>query len=108
MEQLSGGEMIMRALRDEGVKLVFGYPGGAVLHIYDAFYRQSDVEHILVRHEQAGVHAADGYARATGEVGVAIVTFNLKALSRNNGSTRSASVKRDSNGTKRITKSGES
>ena len=74
MEQLSGGEMIMRALRDEGVKLVFGYPGGAVLHIYDAFYRQSDVEHILVRHEQAGVHAADGYARATGEVGVALVT----------------------------------
>lgn len=74
MELLSGGEMIMRALKEEGVKMIFGYPGGAVLHIYDALYQQDAVEHILVRHEQAGVHAADGFARATGEVGVALVT----------------------------------
>ena len=66
--------MIMRALKEEGVKIIFGYPGGAVLHIYDALYRQDAVEHILVRHEQAAVHAADGFARSTGEVGVALVT----------------------------------
>ncbi|MDB4021280.1 acetolactate synthase 3 large subunit [Litorivicinus sp.] len=74
MELLSGGEMLMRALKEEGVKLIFGYPGGAVLHIYDALYRQDTVEHILVRHEQAAVHAADGFARSTGDVGVALVT----------------------------------
>ena len=74
MELLSGGEMLMRALKEEGVKLIFGYPGGAVLHIYDALYRQDSVEHILVRHEQAAVHAADGFARSTGDVGVALVT----------------------------------
>ena len=74
MELLSGGEMIMRALKEEGVKLIFGYPGGAVLHIYDALYQQDAVEHILVRHEQAAVHAADGFARSTGEVGVSLVT----------------------------------
>jgi Thiamine pyrophosphate-requiring enzymes [acetolactate synthase, pyruvate dehydrogenase (cytochrome), glyoxylate carboligase, phosphonopyruvate decarboxylase] len=68
VELLSGGEMIMRALKEEGVKLMFGYPGGAVLHIYDALYQQDAVEHILVRHEQAAVHAADGYARSTGDV----------------------------------------
>ena len=73
-ELLSGGEMLMRSLEQENVKLIFGYPGGAVLHIYDAIYKQRTVEHILVRHEQAGVHAADGYARATGDVGVALVT----------------------------------
>ncbi len=64
----------MRALKDEGVKHVFGYPGGAVLHIYDALYKQDDVEHILVRHEQGATHAADGYARATGQPGVVLVT----------------------------------
>jgi len=64
----------MRALKEEGVKMIFGYPGGAVLHIYDALYQQDAVEHILVRHEQAAVHAADGFARSTGEVGVALVT----------------------------------
>ena len=74
MELLSGGEMIMRALKEEGVKMIFGYPGGAVLHIYDALYQQDAVEHILVRHEQAAVHAADGFARSTGEVGVSLVT----------------------------------
>jgi acetolactate synthase-1/2/3 large subunit len=71
---LSGGEMVVRALRDEGIKHVFGYPGGAALHIYDAIFRQSDVQHILVRHEQAAAHAADGYSRATEEVGTVLVT----------------------------------
>ncbi|QQD17010.1 acetolactate synthase 3 large subunit [Spongiibacter nanhainus] len=73
MELLSGGEMIARALEDEGVEFIFGYPGGAVLHIYDALY-SCDVPHILVRHEQAATHAADGYARATGKPGVVLVT----------------------------------
>lgn len=73
MELLSGGEMIARALEDEGVEFIFGYPGGAVLHIYDALYN-CDVPHILVRHEQAATHAADGYARATGKPGVVLVT----------------------------------
>ncbi len=66
--------MLIRALHDEGVEFVFGYPGGAVLHIYDAIFRQDKVEHILVRHEQAATHAADGYARATGKPGVVLVT----------------------------------
>ena len=72
--ELTGAEIIVRFLRDQGVRYVFGYPGGAVLHIYDALYGQQDVEHILVRHEQAATHAADGYARATGEPGVVLVT----------------------------------
>ena len=74
MELLSGGEMIARALEDEGVEYIFGYPGGAVLHIYDALFKASKVPHILVRHEQAATHAADGYARATGKPGVVLVT----------------------------------
>ena len=74
VEQLSGGEMLIRALHDEGVEIIFGYPGGAVLHIYDAIFRQDKVEHILVRHEQAATHAADGYARSTGKAGVILVT----------------------------------
>ena len=74
MEQLSGGEALIRALHDEGVEFLFGYPGGAVLHIYDALFKQDHVEHILVRHEQAATHAADGYARATGKPGVVLVT----------------------------------
>ncbi|MDH5547371.1 MAG: acetolactate synthase 3 large subunit [Gammaproteobacteria bacterium] len=72
--ELSGAEILIRFLKDEGVKYVFGYPGGAVLHIYDAIYNQSDVEHVLVRHEQAATHAADGYARSTGKPGVCLVT----------------------------------
>jgi acetolactate synthase-1/2/3 large subunit len=72
--ELSGGEIIVQCLKDEGVEHVFGYPGGAVLHIYDAIYKQKDVKHILVRHEQAAGHAADGYARATGKPGVVLVT----------------------------------
>lgn len=66
--------MLIRALRDEGVEYVFGYPGGAALHIYDAIFRQKDVKHILVRHEQAATHAADAYSRATGQVGTVLVT----------------------------------
>ncbi|MFO7603785.1 MAG: thiamine pyrophosphate-binding protein, partial [Gammaproteobacteria bacterium] len=72
--QLSGGEILIQFLKDEGVEYVFGYPGGAVLHIYDALFRQDDVKHILVRHEQGATHAADGYARATGKPGVVLVT----------------------------------
>ena len=74
MEQLSGGDMIVRALEDEGVEYIFGYPGGAALHIYDAIFKANSVPHILVRHEQAATHAADGYARATGKPGVVLVT----------------------------------
>jgi acetolactate synthase-1/2/3 large subunit len=73
-ELLSGGEMIIRALHDEGVEHVFGYPGGAALHIYDAIFKQQAVQHVLVRHEQAAVHMADGYSRASGRCGVALVT----------------------------------
>jgi len=72
--ELSGGQIIVQFLKDEGIDVVFGYPGGAVLHIYDALYGQEDVKHILVRHEQAAAHAADGYARATGKPGVLLVT----------------------------------
>lgn len=72
--ELTGAEIVVSCLRDEGVEHLFGYPGGAVLNIYDEIYKQKDFKHILVRHEQAAVHAADAYARATGEVGVAIVT----------------------------------
>ena len=72
--ELSGAEILVRSLKDEGVEFLFGYPGGSVLHIYDALYRQDDVNHILVRHEQAATHAADGYARATGKPGVVLVT----------------------------------
>ncbi|MBB3169129.1 acetolactate synthase 3 large subunit [Simiduia aestuariiviva] len=74
MELLSGGDMLIRALQDEGVDTIFGYPGGSALHIYDAIFRQKKVKHILVRHEQAATHAADGYARATGKVGTVLVT----------------------------------
>ena len=74
MEQLSGGDMIVRALEDEGVEYIFGYPGGAALHIYDSIFKANSVPHILVRHEQAATHAADGYARATGKPGVVLVT----------------------------------
>ena len=72
--ELSGAEILVQCLKDEGVEYLFGYPGGAVLHIYDALYNQEDVKHILVRHEQAATHAADGYARATGKPGVVLVT----------------------------------
>lgn len=74
MELLSGAEMVVRSLRDEGVKYIYGYPGGALLHIYDALFKENEVTHILVRHEQAATHMADGYARATGKPGVVLVT----------------------------------
>ena len=70
----NGSEILVRCLQAEGVKFLWGYPGGAVLYIYDALYKQNTIEHVLVRHEQAAIHAADGYARATGDVGVALVT----------------------------------
>ncbi|ULG68950.1 acetolactate synthase 3 large subunit [Marinobacterium sediminicola] len=74
MELLSGAEMVVRALKDEGVKYIYGYPGGSLLHVYDALFQQEDVQHVLVRHEQAATHMADAYARATGKAGVALVT----------------------------------
>ena len=72
--KISGADMLMQALHKEGVELIFGYPGGAALHVYDALFRQQDIEHILVRHEQGATHAADGYARSTGKAGVVLVT----------------------------------
>jgi len=72
--ELTGAEIFVRSLKEEGIDFIFGYPGGAVLHIYDALYQQKDVQHVLVRHEQAATHAADGYARSTGKPGVVIVT----------------------------------
>ncbi|MFM2044099.1 MAG: hypothetical protein RLY86_2675 [Pseudomonadota bacterium] len=72
--RMSGAEIVIKALRDQGVDTVFGYPGGAVLPIYDAIFKQNEIHHILVRHEQAAVHAAEGYARSSGKVGVVLVT----------------------------------
>jgi len=74
MQQLTGAEILIQFLKDEGVEFIFGYPGGAALHIYDALYAQNDIQHILVRHEQGATHMADGYARATGKPGVVLVT----------------------------------
>ena len=73
-EQLTGAEILVRCLQEEGVEYIFGYPGGSVLHIYDALFQQEQVRHILVRHEQGAVHAADGYARSTGKPGTVLVT----------------------------------
>ena len=72
--KLSGGDLLLRALKEEGVKFIFGYPGGAALHISDSIFKQKACDHILVRHEQGATHAADGYSRATGKPGVALVT----------------------------------
>ena len=80
MEMLSGAEMVVQSLVDQGVKQVFGYPGGAVLDIYDALHTLGGIDHVLVRHEQAAVHMADGLARATGEVGVVLVTSGPGAV----------------------------
>ncbi len=74
VELLSGAEMVVRSLRDEGVKYIYGYPGGALLHIYDALFKEEELTHVLVRHEQAATHMADGYARASGKAGVVLVT----------------------------------
>ncbi|MBK7616094.1 MAG: acetolactate synthase 3 catalytic subunit [Vitreoscilla sp.] len=73
-QEPNGSEILVRCLQAENVKYIWGYPGGSVLYIYDALYKQETIQHVLVRHEQAAVHAADGYARATGDVGVALVT----------------------------------
>ncbi|MEL0630974.1 thiamine pyrophosphate-binding protein, partial [Psychromonas aquatilis] len=69
MVMLSGAEMVVRSLQDEGINHIFGYPGGSVLDIYDAIYQSDEIEHFLVRHEQAAVHMADAYSRSTGKVG---------------------------------------
>src|SRR3982750_98420 len=72
--QLTGAEIVIRCLQEEGVDYVFGYPGGAVLNIYDELFKQEKVKHVLVRHEQGAVHAADGYSRSSQKIGVALVT----------------------------------
>src|ERR1700749_5061945 len=74
MTEMTGAEMVIAALADQGVEHIFGYPGGAVLPIYDAMFQQDKVQHILVRHEQGAGHMAEGYARSTGKVGVVLVT----------------------------------
>src|SRR3979490_3153012 len=74
MTEMTGAEMVIQALADQGAEHIFGYPGGAVLPIYDALFQQDKVRHILVRHEQGAVHAAEGYARSTGKVGCVLVT----------------------------------
>ncbi len=73
-QQMTGAEMVIEALVDQGVKHIFGYPGGAALPIYDAMFQQDKVQHILVRHEQGATHMAEGYARSTGKAGVVLVT----------------------------------
>ncbi|HXP31337.1 MAG TPA: acetolactate synthase 3 large subunit [Stellaceae bacterium] len=85
--QMAGAEMVIKALVDQGVDVVFGYPGGAVLPIYDAFFKQNRLRHILVRHEQAAVHAAEGYARSSGKVGVVLVTSGPGATNAVTGLT---------------------
>ncbi len=85
--QLTGSEILIKALVDQGVDTIFGYPGGAVLPIYDALYQQNSLRHILVRHEQAAVHAAEGYARSTGKVGVVLVTSGPGATNAVTGLT---------------------
>src|SRR5213594_4122439 len=86
-QTMTGAEMVVRALIDQGVDVIFGYPGGAVLPIYDALFKQNHVRHILVRHEQAAVHAAEGYARTTGKVGVVLVTSGPGATNAVTGLT---------------------
>lgn len=85
--QMTGSEMLLKALVDQGVEVIFGYPGGAVLPIYDALHQQNQLRHILVRHEQAAVHAAEGYARSTGKVGVVLVTSGPGATNAVTGLT---------------------
>src|SRR5271154_4179581 len=84
---MPGAEMVIKALVDQGVDVVFGYPGGAVLPIYDALFKQNRLRHILVRHEQAAVHAAEGYARSTGKVGAVLVTSGPGATNAVTGLT---------------------
>ena len=86
-QPITGAQMVIQALKDQGVEVVFGYPGGAVLPIYDELFLQNEIRHVLVRHEQAAVHAAEGYARSTGKVGVAIVTSGPGATNAVTGLT---------------------
>ncbi|MGR3541061.1 MAG: thiamine pyrophosphate-binding protein, partial [Hasllibacter sp.] len=86
-QQITGAEMVVRALRDQGVEVVFGYPGGAVLPIYDEIFKQEAIRHVLVRHEQGAVHAAEGYARSTGKPGVVLVTSGPGATNAVTGLT---------------------
>ncbi|MGR3435532.1 MAG: acetolactate synthase 3 large subunit [Shimia sp.] len=86
-QQMTGAKMVVQALRDQGVEVVFGYPGGAVLPIYDEVFKQNDIQHILVRHEQGAVHAAEGYARSTGKPGVVLVTSGPGATNAVTGLT---------------------
>ncbi|NBB70227.1 MAG: acetolactate synthase 3 large subunit, partial [Alphaproteobacteria bacterium] len=84
---LTGAEVVLKALVDQGVEHLFGYPGGAVLPLYDAIFKQNSLRHILVRHEQGAVHAAEGYARSTGKVGVVLVTSGPGATNTVTGLT---------------------
>ena len=84
---MAGADVLLKALEDEGVEVVFGYPGGAVLPIYDALFKNNNIKHILVRHEQAAVHAAEGYARSTGKTGVVLVTSGPGATNAVTGLT---------------------
>ncbi len=86
-EQMTGAEMVIQALTDQGVEHIFGYPGGAALPIYDAMFQQDKVQHILVRHEQGATHMAEGYARSTGKVGVVLVTSGPGATNAVTGLT---------------------
>ncbi len=86
-EKMTGAEIVIKALRDQGVEHIFGYPGGAVLPIYDAIFQQDELEHILVRHEQGATHMAEGYARSTGKVGVVLVTSGPGATNAVTGLT---------------------
>ena len=86
-KHMTGAEMVVEALKDQGVEMVFGYPGGAVLPIYDAIFHQNKLRHILVRHEQGAAHAAEGYARSTGKVGVLLVTSGPGATNAITGLT---------------------
>ncbi|MEO0913889.1 MAG: thiamine pyrophosphate-binding protein, partial [Pseudomonadota bacterium] len=85
--QMTGAQIVIKALKDQGVEVVFGYPGGAVLPIYDEIFQQNEIRHILVRHEQGAVHAAEGYARATGKPGVVLVTSGPGATNAVTGLT---------------------
>ncbi len=86
-KEMTGAEMVVQALKDQGVDCLFGYPGGAVLPIYDALFQQDHVRHILVRHEQGAAHAAEGYARSSGKAGVLLVTSGPGATNTITGLT---------------------
>src|ERR1700754_4598138 len=86
-KEMTGAEMVIQALADQGVEHIFGYPGGAVLPIYDAIFQQNSVKHVLVRHEQGAVHAAEGYARSSGKVGCVLVTSGPGATNAVTGLT---------------------